>query len=98
MVDAPEVSRRPPDAKREILRILDEGYLELWDHAVEELGKDSLDMNDVRNILRAGVVREPELVAGEWRYRVETPRMAVVVFFRADEPELVIVTGWRVRT
>ena len=53
-----------------------------------------MDTGDCINILRGGKVREGEYENGSWRYRVETPKMAVVVTF-IDEDELMIVTAWR---
>ena len=50
---------------------------------------------DCANVLRAGVVEEPEFERGSWRYRVRTQRMYVVVAFRSEN-ELSIVTAWRV--
>jgi len=78
-------------------------------HARTEMDKDGLSDVDAVNVLRGGVVREPEWENGSWRYRVETPRMVFVVTFDpepdgvpgADEPlgdlELVVITGWRLR-
>ena len=48
------------------------------------------------NVLRAGTVGPAEAEHGEWRYRVRTQRMAVVVAFRS-ETELRVVTAWRFR-
>lgn len=53
-------------------------------------------MVDVVNILRGGVVEQPELVNGTWRYRVRTQRMTVVIAFRSDA-EIRVVTAWRLR-
>ncbi len=61
------------------------------------------------NILRGGVVREPEWENGSWRYHVDTPRMCFVVAFDpetnvlpdANEDlsgvKLTVVTAWRIR-
>jgi hypothetical protein len=51
---------------------------------------------DAVNVIRGGVVQPPEWEGGEWRYRVRTARMYVVVAFES-ESELVVVTGWRIR-
>jgi hypothetical protein len=71
---------------------------------------DDLTDTDAINIMRGGVVREPEWENGSWRYRVETPHMCFVVAFdpepdtlpakEADltEVELVVVTAWRIRS
>jgi hypothetical protein len=51
---------------------------------------------DCVNVLRGGVVREEYTTFenGGWRYRMETPAMAVVFAFR-NENHLVIVTAMR---
>jgi len=49
---------------------------------------------DVVNTLRGGRVQPGELVAGTYRYRVETSRIAVVVAFRSEKWAIVI-TAWR---
>jgi hypothetical protein len=74
--------------------ILDEGRLEISSHAMEELGKDELDVMDVHNVLRGGWFQEGEWENGEWRYRARTQRICVVFAFRSDS-ELVVITGWR---
>lgn len=65
-------------------------------HACEEMAADGLQLGDCLNVLRAGVVQDPELVNGTWRYRVRTQRIVVVVAFR-DEAHIRIVTAWRTR-
>lgn len=100
------------DARKLIRRLLEEGAFVppgTGSHARKEMDKDELSDVDAANVLRGGVVREPEWENGSWRYRVETPRMVFVVTLDpepdrvpgADEPlgdlELVVVTGWRLR-
>jgi len=51
---------RPTAARRLIDAILAASFVQLSDHAVKEMEKDDLDMGDALNILRAGIVREPE--------------------------------------
>ena len=83
------------EAKKLILRILNEGYTVFSRHAEEELAKDDLTTVDAVNVLRAGKITEPaELERDTWRYRVHTERMVVVVSF-ASESKLRIVTAWR---
>lgn len=84
----------PPDARRLIHQILQDGSVSFSRHAEQEMAKDNLTMIDVTNILRGGVVDPPELENGSWRYRVRTARIAVIVAFRS-EPELRVVTAWR---
>jgi hypothetical protein len=86
----------PAEAKRRIVAILTTGDVAFSGHARRELAKDSLTTVDAANVLRAGSVDPAEAENGEWRYRVRTQRMAVVVAFRS-ETELRIVTAWRFR-
>ena len=85
---------KPPVARRLIDAILGTGLVLLSDHAVREMEKDDLDMGDALNVLRAGIVRDPEWENGEWRYHVETPRITLVIAFES-ETTLTIVTAWR---
>ena len=85
----------PGVAQKLIRKILKEGQVSWSMHAKEELANDSLTMVDCANVLRAGVVDEPEWENGSWRYRVWTQKITVVVAFRSDT-ELRIVTVWRV--
>jgi hypothetical protein len=84
----------PPEARRLIREIIENGAVSLSKHAQEEMGKDNLTMVDVANVLRGGVVDPGELENGSWRYRVRTARIAVIVAFRS-ETELRVVTAWR---
>jgi len=98
------------DARSYVRRLLEEGVFVVSDHARREMNKDDLGDQDAINILRAGVVREPEWENGSWRYRVDTPRMCFVVTFDPEpetlpekaedvsEVELVVVTAWRIRS
>src|SRR4051812_21472090 len=85
---------KPPEAKALARRILDEGTVEISGHAAEEMVKDGLETTDCLNLLRAGVYGSPEPINGEWRYRIETSRICVVVAF-ASETRLRMVTAWR---
>ena len=78
-----------------IRKILKEGQVSWSMHATEEMKNDELTTVDCANVLRAGVVEEPEFERGTWRYRVRTQKIFVVVAFRSDT-ELSIVTTWRV--
>ncbi|ATB29645.1 DUF4258 domain-containing protein [Melittangium boletus] len=83
------------EAKKLVLKILNEGLTVFSRHAEEELAKDDLTTVDATNVLRAGKITEPaELERDTWRYRVHTERMVVVVSF-VSESKLRIVTAWR---
>jgi hypothetical protein len=84
----------PDEARRLIKTIIAEGVVTFRVHAKARLAERSMDSVDVVNVLRAGVVQEPEMEDGTWRYRVCTMRMTVVVAFRS-KTELVVVTAWR---
>ena len=87
-----------PDAATALIRsILQGGQVAFSRHAIEELLKDGLTTVDCVNVMRAGRVKMPaDLTNQTWRYRVETPRITVVVAFRSEE-ELVVVTAWRAK-
>lgn len=84
------------ECKRLIRDILENGRVRFSSHAREELAKDGKSEIDAVNVLRGGVVQPGEWENGSWRYRVMTPRMAVVVAFRAEDL-MVVVTAWRIR-
>jgi hypothetical protein len=86
----------PATAHRQIRAILESGTVVWTQHARHELARDDMTTVDAENVLRAGVVEPAEWENGEWRYRVRTARMFVVVAFES-ETELVVVTAWRVR-
>jgi hypothetical protein len=60
------------------------------------MAKDKLTMQDVVNVLRAGVVEPSEFERGSWRHRAKTNRICVVVVL-VSEREAVVVTAWRTR-
>ncbi len=79
------------------------GSFHLTPHARRERDKDQLNDVDIVNVLRAGTVSEAEHENGDWRYRVRTQRITVVVAFEPapdeaedeNDIELVVVTVWR---
>jgi len=76
---------------REIARLGDVGFT---DHALDEMAKDDLETTDCLNLLRAGVFNPPEWENGEYRYRVETARMCIMIAFES-RTALIVVTAWR---
>lgn len=87
---------RPQQAKALIRRILEDGSITyLRPHALERMKARRMSTIDCENILLGGVVQEPELENGTWRYKVCTPKMCVVIRFE-DENTLRIVTAWRI--
>jgi hypothetical protein len=83
------------EAKKLIRDILRVGVVTFVDpHALDALADDGLDTGDAHNVLRGGVVDEPEYENGAWRYRVRTGRICLIVEFEG-ESELIVVTAWR---
>ena len=81
-------------------------------HADEELKKDGKTRRDAINVLRGGFVEQTEWDVSryEWRYRVSTSRMSVVVTVDSSELEpeppatagetrtfVVVITAWSYR-
>lgn len=86
---------RAVEAKKAIRRCLDDGLLNApWSHALDAMKKRNLDILDVENVLRGGLVCEAEAENGEWRYQVRTRTITVVIQFEEDE-SVSIVTAWR---
>jgi len=83
------------EAKKLALWIVEKGTFTFSPHSIEELKKDRLSTQDALNVIRCGHINdEGETEKGSVRYRVETPRMVVVVAFRSIT-ELRVVTAWR---
>jgi hypothetical protein len=96
MTDPAHYPPRPPDAKKLAREIVDNGTVDFSGHAREEMANDELETTDCVNILRAGVYESAEYINGEWRYRVGTQRMRVVITF-VSEKRLRVITAWRIR-
>ena len=87
----------PGEARKLIRQILATGtVLYSQPHAIDRLKKHKMTMLDCENVLRGGVVDEPEYENGEWRYHVRTQKFEVVVSI-CSESELMIVTAWRLQ-
>lgn len=98
--DAKHVMYQCPDhheAKKYFQEQRSAGTLKLilTPHAEKEFAKDDMDMQDCRNILRGGVWDPPEWENGSWRYRVRTPKMAIIIEIDFEVCEFTVVTGWR---
>ena len=81
------------DARKRILAILEEGTVRISGHARKRMADRDVTEEEVRHVLRAGWVDEPELDKGSWRYPVRTATTCVVVVFRREDT-LVVVTTW----
>ncbi len=87
---------KPPDAKKLARDIVEHGDVDISGHAVEEMTNDELETSDCLNLLRAGVCEPPELIHGEWRYRILTARICIVIAF-VSPTRLRLVTAWRIK-
>lgn len=78
-----------------ILRCLAaEGTLFFSPHALKEMEKDGITIDEARSVLRSGVVEGHDLIRGTWRYRVRRTMNCVVVAFDS-ETLTIVVTAWR---
>jgi len=82
------------EAQKLVREILKSGTVFFTPHAQKAMADDDLTTVDVENVLRAGWVEMSEYENREWRYRVRTNRIAVIVAF-GSETELTVVTVWR---
>lgn len=85
-------------ARKLISRIRTHGVVNIWDHCEEQMLERDIDAVDLDNVLRCGTIfEEPELhKSGNWRYRVQTQYMLVVIQFDGEN-ELSAVTAWRIK-
>lgn len=86
----------PAQARKQLSRILvSGGDVEFTAHALEELSRDNMTTEDAVRVLRTGRIYEPaERRGDEWRYRVHAPDACCVITFD-DEPDVLVITGWR---
>lgn len=84
--------------RRRIGEILKNGWDVGWTtHSKKELAKDRMTTVDAVNVLRCWRYMDPpeqDIKTGEWKYRIHTDMMGVVVKFRS-ETQLVVITAWR---
>ena len=82
------------DAARQLnLAILESGTVRLSGHARDRMAQRGLTEEEIRDVLRAGWVDEPEFGKGSWRYLVRTAQACVVIGFRREDT-LVVLTVW----
>jgi hypothetical protein len=87
---------KPPDARKLSRDIWENGEVEVSPHAAAAMADDDLETTDCLNLIRAGVFQEAEYINSEWRYRVSSSRICIVVAFKSAT-ELRIVTAWRIQ-
>ena len=74
-----------------VLRALDSGKVYFRPHAIRALADDKLITLDAERAMRGGVAQPGEYVSEEWRYRMSTRRLTVVVTFAVLDPPFVHV-------
>jgi hypothetical protein len=94
--DPTAVPLKPSEAKAPARAIVEQGVMEVTSHAIDEMRSDDLETADCLHLVRAGVFEPAEYINREWRYRVRTSRLCIVIAFASAE-RLRIVTAWRIR-
>jgi uncharacterized phage infection (PIP) family protein YhgE len=87
------------EARKQISKIMSQspGNARFSKHAIEELDKDGLTTADAINVLKstdAKIFKDGEWENGNYRYRLETSHLLVVVGFWNDGTGLSVVTAW----
>lgn len=82
------------EARKLMREILEQRKLGYSRHARERMAERGCSMVDVVNVLRCGRVVEHLFEKGTYRYRWETPNMAVLAGFRSSE-QATVVTVFR---
>lgn len=97
--------RRAVEARTLIRAILSAGgAVVLVPHALDRQGQRTITMGDVLNVLRGGIVDEPEFEHGAFRYRVRASLFSVVIELPDDEvpspgdAEITVVTVMRMQS
>lgn len=92
---APGTPPSAASARATIRTALATGNYELWDHLIDRAEQRDMNNLDVISVLRSGAVEEPpDLVHGSWRFRVNTPKMTVVVALTSTN-SIAVITAWR---
>ena len=64
-------------------------------HCLVEMKNDQLITGDLFNVLRGGkILTDAEFENGQWRYRIQTTKMIVVIAF-ANPKKVRCITTWR---
>ncbi len=87
------------EAKKHISKIMSQhpGNVRFSRHAIQELKNDDLTTTDALNVLKshdAKINQDGEWENGNYRYRLETSNLTVVVGFWNDGTGLNLVTAW----
>jgi hypothetical protein len=74
-----------------------QGEVSWTTHARRELAKDDMTIVDATNVIRCWLYMDPaeqDMTTGDWKYRIHTDFMGIVVKFRSVK-QLVVITSWR---
>jgi len=87
------------EAKKQIQFIVCKHLENIWfsKHALKELSNDDLTTVDALNVLKSPdskIYDEGELERGNYRYRLETANIIVVITFSADGKSITVITTW----
>lgn len=84
------------EARKLLSAFLVKGAVTFTTHAKKRMVDHDMTAVDVANVLRCGkILSEAECEGDEWRYRLETDRMVVVVAIYEERSEVRIITAWR---
>ncbi len=86
---------KPGEARPLFRSIVETGVVAFSGHAQEEMKNDELETTDCLNVIRGGAVYPAEFVNGEWRYKVSTQRICIVVAL-VSATRIRVVTAWRI--
>lgn len=79
----------------ELLRKSGVSKISLSTHCREELKNDNLTTVDLLNVLKAGFIKmDPEFENENYRYKVETDKIVVVISF-VNKESIRCITAWR---
>ena len=87
------------EARKQIARIMSQSpqNVRFSRHAIEELADDGLAVTDAINVLvspDSKIHQDGELENGNYRYRLETSNLVIVLGFWRDGSGLNVVTAW----
>ncbi len=84
-------------AKKTLAEVLQKNphCISLTKHCREQMQKRNMIVGDLINVLHGGqIVCDPEFEHEEWRYRIETEKMVIVISFHKPA-NVRCITAWR---
>ena len=87
------------EARKQVTKIMQEHpeNVRFSAHSIRELANDNLTSNDALNVLQSPAAKihtDGELEKGNYRYRLETTHLLIVIGFWEDGSGLNVVTAW----